>query len=411
MKAGSKDHPPMLAPGWKYKPVPDSDGNLTTTTERVFETYKNVKQDIRDQLNAEAEAVQIIDTGLDNDIYSTVDACPNANAGYESQRIGNVAEARETVRSSMVQKSRIQCYNCKEFRHVSRECQKPKWGKDAAYHREKMLLCKQEKARIQLNAEQTDWKDDTDDESDDQELEAHYMYMAKVQEVSPDAVDSRPIFDTEPEQKVNESSRKGQNRIKTRQKKEAVEKSPVKDADLSKERELLASLIEKLKCEIDESKNRSKFLETSNKSTGITFQGYVLAATCNYNHGNPGYRPQCVANQMRPSEEDECVEETYTDPDHEEYNIKVPPPPPVQKPKPPIQRNFVIQTRDSVPSRILYPSRMLKQKQQEKDDIQIQKFWNMFKQLHLNITLAEALVLMQKYQKMLKALFSNKEKL
>nr|GEW32385.1 hypothetical protein [Tanacetum cinerariifolium] len=63
-------------------------------------------------------------------------------------------------------------------------------------------------------------------------------------------------------------------------------------------------------------------------------------------------------------EDDGCVEETYTDPDH-----------------------------------------------QEKDDIQIQKFWNMFKQLHLNITLAEALVLMPKYQKMLKALLSNKEKL
>nr|GFA42395.1 reverse transcriptase domain-containing protein [Tanacetum cinerariifolium] len=35
----------------------------------------------------------------------------------------------------------------------------------------------------------------------------------------------------------------------------------------------------------------------------------------------------------------------------------------------------------------------------------------MFKQLHLNITLAKALVLMPKYQKMLKALLSNKEKL
>nr|GEW41029.1 reverse transcriptase domain-containing protein [Tanacetum cinerariifolium] len=35
----------------------------------------------------------------------------------------------------------------------------------------------------------------------------------------------------------------------------------------------------------------------------------------------------------------------------------------------------------------------------------------MFKQLHLNITLAEALVLMPKYHKMLKALLSNKEKL
>nr|GEW83675.1 hypothetical protein [Tanacetum cinerariifolium] len=37
------------------------------------------------------------------------------------------------------------------------------------------------------------------------------------------------------------------------------------DNDLANERELLASLIEKLKCEIDDSKNRNKFLETSNK--------------------------------------------------------------------------------------------------------------------------------------------------
>nr|GFD06252.1 hypothetical protein [Tanacetum cinerariifolium] len=44
--------------------------------------------------------------------------------------------------------------------------------------------------------------DDTDDESDDQELEAHYMYMAKIQEVSRDAIDSGPIFDKEPKQKV-----------------------------------------------------------------------------------------------------------------------------------------------------------------------------------------------------------------
>nr|GFA27646.1 reverse transcriptase domain-containing protein [Tanacetum cinerariifolium] len=109
-------------------------------------------------------------------------------------------------------------------------------------------------------------------------------------------------------------------------------------------------------------------------------------------------------------EEDECVEETYTDSDLVEYTIKVLPPP-VQKPKPPVQRHFVLHTRDSPPPHIPYPSRMLKQKQQEKDDIQIQKFWSMFKQLHLNITLAVALVLMQKNQKMLKALLSNKEKL
>nr|GEW79441.1 putative reverse transcriptase domain-containing protein [Tanacetum cinerariifolium] len=87
------------------------------------------------------------------------------------------------------------------------------------------------------------------------------------------------------------------------------------------------------------------------------------------------------------------------------------PPPPVQKHKPPSHRNFVVHTRDSPLPNISYPSRMLKQKQQEKDEVQIQKFWHMFKQLHLNITLAKALLLMPKYQKMLKALLSNKEKL
>nr|GEZ37041.1 ribonuclease H-like domain-containing protein [Tanacetum cinerariifolium] len=58
--------------------VPVSEGSPITTAARIHETYKNVSQEIRDQLNAEAEAVQIILTGIDNDIYSTVDACSNA---------------------------------------------------------------------------------------------------------------------------------------------------------------------------------------------------------------------------------------------------------------------------------------------------------------------------------------------
>nr|GEY60335.1 hypothetical protein [Tanacetum cinerariifolium] len=111
MEAGGKDRPPMLSPGnyiqwkskikryidtkpnhkliyyclqnppykytWADKVVLVTEGSTETTTERYMENYKNVLQDIRDQLNAKAEAVQIILTGIDNDIYSTVDACPN----------------------------------------------------------------------------------------------------------------------------------------------------------------------------------------------------------------------------------------------------------------------------------------------------------------------------------------------
>ncbi|GJZ76552.1 hypothetical protein Tco_0641224 [Tanacetum coccineum] len=50
---------------------------------------------------------------------------------------------------------------------------------------------------------QADWKDDTDDEPEDQELEAHYLYMAKIHEVILDVADnSGPIFDTKPLQNV-----------------------------------------------------------------------------------------------------------------------------------------------------------------------------------------------------------------
>nr|GEW20374.1 retrovirus-related Pol polyprotein from transposon TNT 1-94 [Tanacetum cinerariifolium] len=63
--------------------------------------------------------------------------------------------------------------------------------------------------------------------------------------------------------------------------------------------------------------------------------------------------------------EDERVEETLTDQDLTEYTIKVPPPL-VQKPKPPSQRNFVVHQMDPLHPNIPYPSRMHKQKHELK---------------------------------------------
>nr|GEU65234.1 hypothetical protein [Tanacetum cinerariifolium] len=83
----------------------------------------------------------------------------NQSGQFGNQRTVNVAGAREN------------------------ECRKPKRVKDFAYHKEKMLLCKQAELGIPLQAEQYDWLADTDEEVDEQELEAHYSYMAKIQEV------------------------------------------------------------------------------------------------------------------------------------------------------------------------------------------------------------------------------------
>nr|GEZ41414.1 reverse transcriptase domain-containing protein [Tanacetum cinerariifolium] len=112
----------------------------------------------------------------------------------------------------------------------------------------------------------------------------------------------------------------------------------------------------------------------------------------NYNQGNFVYRPPGMANQIRPPaittrsglvldgptvptpptfinlEEDECVEKTLTYPGLSKYTIKVPPPS-VQKYKPPSQREFIMHPKDPFHPNIPYPSRMLKQKQQEKDEV------------------------------------------
>ncbi|GJZ65047.1 hypothetical protein Tco_0621743 [Tanacetum coccineum] len=47
------------------------------------------------------------------------------------------------------------------------------------------------------------------------------------------------------------------------------------DEDLARERDLLASLIDKLKCKIDDSKNRNKLLESSNKTLVDKLKGEI----------------------------------------------------------------------------------------------------------------------------------------
>nr|GEW75951.1 hypothetical protein [Tanacetum cinerariifolium] len=160
---------------------------------------------------------------------------------FGNQRTVNVAGAREKVGSLVVQQSGIQCFNCKEFGHFAKECRKTKRVKDSAYHKKKMFLCKQAEQGVPLQEEQYDWLADTDEEVDEHELEVHYSYMDKIQEVptADSGTDSEPV--------EQDAIHNDQNDVKS-----------------DDERFALANLIAILKLDVDENKKIQKQLKKAN---------------------------------------------------------------------------------------------------------------------------------------------------
>nr|GEV23153.1 hypothetical protein [Tanacetum cinerariifolium] len=163
----------------------DMQNNLALIAKYFKKIYKPTNNNLRTSSNSKNKNV---DT---NPRYKN----DNHSGQFGTQRTVNVAASRENVGSKVVQKSGIQCFNYKEYGHFAKECRKPKRVKDFAYHKEKMLLCKQAEQGVLLQAEQYDWLADTNEEVDEQELEAHYSYMAKIQEVpiADSGTDSEPV--------------------------------------------------------------------------------------------------------------------------------------------------------------------------------------------------------------------------
>nr|GEZ53923.1 integrase, catalytic region, zinc finger, CCHC-type, peptidase aspartic, catalytic [Tanacetum cinerariifolium] len=293
LEAGGKDRPPMLA---LDKAVLVTEGSFVKTIERYMNNYKNVSQDIRDHLNAEAKAkaVQIILTGINNDIYSTVDVCPNACEMWKSIKRLKQVNAQFLLQLQQEWKRFvIHVKQSQELKAVSYH--KPydilkQHQNEVNEIRAKILACTanplalvaqqqsvyhpqshptyytqnsstksqqaatRNRGKVIVNSpppicDQEPYMVAEDDEmSKDKEidklmalislsfkkiykttnnnlrtssppaeqiriilqglteaLEAHYMYMAQLQEVTPDAADnSGPIFDTEPLQKLVE---------------------------------------------------------------------------------------------------------------------------------------------------------------------------------------------------------------
>nr|GEV78848.1 hypothetical protein [Tanacetum cinerariifolium] len=122
------------------------------------------------------------------------------------------------------------------------------------------------------------------------------------------------------------------------------------------------------------------------------------ASVVNYNQGNTSYRPPLMSNQIRPpgfppSESLVLTSEPVTSP------ISEPVIAPVNASKP--------NPKTSIP----YPSRRNNEKNREKANNQIEKFYQIFKDMSFKISFVDALILMPKFASTFKALIGNKEKL
>ncbi|GJW10695.1 integrase, catalytic region, zinc finger, CCHC-type containing protein [Tanacetum coccineum] len=211
MAAGSKDRPPMLATGrYAQVLVPAKPATKTyppAPEHTVQETYKNMLPENCAYIDAEAKAIHMILSGIGDEIYSIIDACKTAKEMWiaierlqqgkevaksitppslsateedsdpeQAQRDKDIQKsialiAKKTVGNQVVHKTGIHCFNCKEYGHLAKECMK--------------------------------LKQDIDEEPDEQELEAHYMYMEKIQEVLHVTDDNfKPTYDTEPLEQI-----------------------------------------------------------------------------------------------------------------------------------------------------------------------------------------------------------------
>nr|GEU54004.1 hypothetical protein [Tanacetum cinerariifolium] len=111
----------------------DMQKNLALIAKYFKKIYKPTNNNLKTSLNSRNKNVDTTPQ-FKND---------NQPGQFRNQRMMNVAGAREN------------------------ECRKPKRVKDLAYHKEKMLLCKQAEKGVSLQAEQYDWLADTDEEIDE----------------------------------------------------------------------------------------------------------------------------------------------------------------------------------------------------------------------------------------------------
>nr|GEY58391.1 hypothetical protein [Tanacetum cinerariifolium] len=267
----------------------DMQKNLALIAKYLMKIYKPTNNNLRTSLNSKNKNVDTTPRNKNDD----------QSGQFGNQMMVNVVAAREN----------------------------PKRVKDSAYHMEKMLLCKQAEQGVTLQAEQYDWLADMDEEVDEQELKAHYSYMAKIQDVptADSGTDSEPVEQVQNETRYNVFA----NHLQHSKQSEYVSNTCLvetddsnvtpdspdmceddiqneqNDAESDDEHVVLANLIANLKLDIDENKKIKKKLKKANTSLAQELKECkaILAKTSKSRGESISVRDSClVALQTKQTE-------------------------------------------------------------------------------------------------------------
>ncbi|GJW13048.1 reverse transcriptase domain-containing protein [Tanacetum coccineum] len=162
----------------------------------------------------EKEAIHLILTGIGDEIYSTVDACQTAQEMWEAiERLQQATRYKGkeiakpiTPPSESLLKKTVILNKLRKDKICQKNLALQSAKQGELVRGEVWLDQKQEggssmqqscytDALTARNWSQSDWLADTDEEIDEQELEAHYSYMAKIQEVpnADSGTDAEPL--------------------------------------------------------------------------------------------------------------------------------------------------------------------------------------------------------------------------
>nr|GEV99548.1 reverse transcriptase domain-containing protein [Tanacetum cinerariifolium] len=383
------------------KYVLDSEGNPTTVT----------KKEIRDQLNAEAEAeaVQIILTGIDNDIYSTVDACLNA---CEMSKAIERLKQGESINVQDLETNLF--WEFGKFTSLDGESLESYYSRRSYFPITTNVTIPRRRQRKQTsNIVEPEIRTIVE--------MAHNRTMAQMLQAPiegyEDAIVVPPINanNFELKQTLINLVQSNQFTDKLDIRMNRFEKSlndmkafvtpttPIKAQEFQKgferNQEEFQNMMMNFMQNLNNNKASSSSSLPSNTIPNPRKEAKAITTRSGISYDGPLIPPPVV------EKEPEATKDTEL-PSTE--NIQ---PPSVQvheKDKEPVDEPFVVpKTKANLP----YPSRLAKEKLREKDDILAAKFMKIFRDLHFELSFVDTLVHMPKFAPMIKKLLNNKDKL